>query len=639
MKNINKKFIFTSFIILGLTLIASPVFARASGSPTATTLDATNITQNSATLVAEINPDGNNTNTWFEYGTDQSLGTRVFGPALIMPASIIKNITGLNPGTTYYFRACTANAVDQGGCGETLNFKTIAIVNPILPPTVSTNSATNVSETSARLNGNWSANGAFTSTWFEYSATYSKVANGTGITTNMVAQGLDSGTMNQTITNLNPNTTYYFRAWASNSYGYDEGSILSFATDDDGSQNGSEPDVVTNNAINITEDSATLKATIDSDDGATYWFEYGTSSGNLSKETSHSSVSSGSRSVSKAISNLISEKTYYFRVVAENDNGTSYGSIKNFSTENDSNSNQNIIITTQLSSAVTQTTAQVNGLAIDPVGDSSVSVWFEYGFTPALGYTSPSESLGAISSKYFSTTFTNLAPNTIYYFRAVGKNDNGVTRGDILVLKTTAVYVVPTYPSVNPPVVQPINNPVSSSAASKFISLKIENKFENVSAGDTIEYEITFKNISAKTIKEAILKVELPAQVSFERASKGEFSGSSLILKLDILESGDEEKVVISGSVANGVNKKDVLLATATVFYPNPTTLAKENITAYVVNNVVEKNLLPAASIFGNGGFLPNTLTEWLLLTGSIFALIYFGRKFYADLKAPKAQA
>ena len=62
--------------------------------------------------------------------------------------NISNNITGLLPGTTYEFRAF-ATTVEGKVYGEIHNFATLAIV----PPTVTTSLPTEISSTSAILNG------------------------------------------------------------------------------------------------------------------------------------------------------------------------------------------------------------------------------------------------------------------------------------------------------------------------------------------------------------------------------------------------------------------------------------------------------------------------------------------------------
>src|SRR3989304_7154285 len=111
MKNINKKLIFISFIILGLLLAASPVSARdianppVIGIPQATTLGAVDIDQNSATLLGSVDPKNQKVNIFFKYGTSSSnLNLTINGPSLSTPSSIAKPVAGLMANTTYYFK-------------------------------------------------------------------------------------------------------------------------------------------------------------------------------------------------------------------------------------------------------------------------------------------------------------------------------------------------------------------------------------------------------------------------------------------------------------------------------------------------------------------------------------------------------
>ncbi|MBO4488109.1 MAG: S-layer homology domain-containing protein [Bacteroidales bacterium] len=88
--------------------------AQNTDAPVATTLDATNVTENSATLQGYINPNGLSTDYTFQYGptTDygstSSLGT-VSGSS--STTAVSKNVTGLSPNTTYHFRLIAGNSL------------------------------------------------------------------------------------------------------------------------------------------------------------------------------------------------------------------------------------------------------------------------------------------------------------------------------------------------------------------------------------------------------------------------------------------------------------------------------------------------------------------------------------------------
>ena len=133
----------------------------------------------------------------------------------------------MQAGATLHGRALAQTAV-------TLIGNTITSANPapvIIIPTVITSAASSLTTTAATLNG------AITSTGGA-NATESGFAYGTDPTLAVVIAtstlGGESGTASflQNLTGLSPSTTYYDRAYATNSAGPGFGSILSFVTSD-----------------------------------------------------------------------------------------------------------------------------------------------------------------------------------------------------------------------------------------------------------------------------------------------------------------------------------------------------------------------------------------------------------------------
>ncbi|HKQ52026.1 MAG TPA: Calx-beta domain-containing protein [Pyrinomonadaceae bacterium] len=118
--------------------------------PAVTTAAAASVTSASATLRGAVNPQGNATDAWFEWSTSQTLSTYNTTAAQAVgsgsaSASVSQGLSGLSPGTTYYFRAAAAN---DGGTtrGSILSFKTAATT-----PSLRVNNAT-VTETNTGVN-------------------------------------------------------------------------------------------------------------------------------------------------------------------------------------------------------------------------------------------------------------------------------------------------------------------------------------------------------------------------------------------------------------------------------------------------------------------------------------------------------
>jgi uncharacterized repeat protein (TIGR01451 family) len=142
--------------------------------------------------------------------------------------------------TTTYSIVCTGYSGQQASNSATVYVSGQNYYAPVYTPTypvypvqnntltVVTTDATQVLNTSAQLNSLIGSSGTSSSAnaWFEWGTTIDL-----GNITNTAAVGsLPSVIHRDTLTGLNPGTTYYFRAVAQNSYLKTTGSILSFTT-------------------------------------------------------------------------------------------------------------------------------------------------------------------------------------------------------------------------------------------------------------------------------------------------------------------------------------------------------------------------------------------------------------------------
>ncbi len=130
--------------------------------------------------------------------------------------SYVINITGLSGATTYYVRACATNSAGTA-YGNELSFPTLADL-----PSLATAMVTNVSETSATSGGNFGNDGGAAIT--EKGVCWSTSHNPT-IADNHTNDGSGLDDFVSNLTGLDPSTTYYVRAYATNSAGTGYGSV------------------------------------------------------------------------------------------------------------------------------------------------------------------------------------------------------------------------------------------------------------------------------------------------------------------------------------------------------------------------------------------------------------------------------
>lgn len=143
--------------------------------------------------------------------------------------------------------------------------------------------------------------------------------------------GAGVGSFTGLMSGLTPNTTYYARAYATNSLGTAYGAVVSFTTNDVTAV-AELPTVITSPVTNLIQNSATCGGMVTADGGAPVT-ERGvcwSTNGNPSVTGSHSSDGSGLGEFTSNIAGLTVNTTYYVRAYATNSAGTAYGETLSF---------------------------------------------------------------------------------------------------------------------------------------------------------------------------------------------------------------------------------------------------------------------------------------------------------------------
>ncbi|MHB8658801.1 MAG: hypothetical protein ACYC91_12760 [Solirubrobacteraceae bacterium] len=196
---------------------------KALPAPTAVTGSANSVTGSSATLTGTVNPDGQATEYYFEYGPSADYGYE--SPATSVGSgtksvSAASTLTGLPPSLTYHYRLV---AISAGGTalGADATFATET------PPKVATGSASNLGTASATLNGIVNPNGVPTQYYFQFgtSALY-------GLQTPPAAAGSSTASVavHSSVSALVDHTVYHYRIVAVSLGGTSYGTDRTFRT-------------------------------------------------------------------------------------------------------------------------------------------------------------------------------------------------------------------------------------------------------------------------------------------------------------------------------------------------------------------------------------------------------------------------
>ena len=393
--------------------------------PTLTTADISEVTLTTAKSGGNITSDGGGAvsargvcwSTSENPTTANSITTDGAGTGLFE-----SSMTELTAGTIYYVRAYATNVAGTA-YGNQVSFTTTALVVPVL----TTTDVTGITNTTAQSGGNITNDGGSPVT--VRGVAWSTTENPT-ITNDTTVNGSGTGGYVSQLTELTPGTTYYVRAYATNSAGTGYGSQVSFTTTAI-----VIPTLTTAAVTAVTSETATSGGNITANGGSPITARgvvWGTT-GNPTISNSSTSNGTGTGSYVSNLTGLAAGTTYYVRAYATNSAGTAYGNQISFTTA--------VIpgvptLTTTALTGITPISA-VTGGSISNNGGSAITANGVCWSTSANPTILDNITTDALGSATFVSNITGLSPGTVYYVRAYASNSAETGYGNQLILTTS----------------------------------------------------------------------------------------------------------------------------------------------------------------------------------------------------------
>jgi uncharacterized protein (TIGR02145 family) len=396
--------------------------------PTLTTATVSNINVSSLTSGGDISKSGGAevTARGVCYGTSSNpLVSGIHTSDDRGTGSFVSNVTGLSPNTLYHIRAYATNSA-----GTAYGNEQTATTTAIVTPTLTTVDVTAISPTTAVSGGNITSDGndaviARGICWATTAApttSDSKTSDGTG-----------TGGFTSNMTGLTAGTTYYVRAYATNTAGTAYGNEISFST-----VAIAVPTLTTAFITTITMTSAVSGGNITADGGGSVTARgicWGTST-SPTLANSKTTDGTGTGAFTSNLTGLSSGTIYYVRAYATNNAGTGYGNELSFTTT----SVQLPTLTTASITSINLTSA-VSGGNITADGGSPVTargICWATASSPTLANFKTTNGIGTGA---FTSNLTGLTSGTTYYVRAYATNNAGTAYGNEISFSTIAIAV------------------------------------------------------------------------------------------------------------------------------------------------------------------------------------------------------
>jgi hypothetical protein len=319
--------------------------------------------------------------------------------------SFTSYLTGLTPSRTYYVRAYATNANGTSyGNEDSFNTPAISI------PTLTTTAVTSITDTTASSGGNITSDGGASVS--ARGVCWSTSSNPT-IAGDTTYNGTGTGSFTSKLSGLTQSTTYYARAYATNSVGTAYGNQDTFIT-----ITPTIPVLITSGITSIMDTSATSGGTITNDGGARV-----TARGVCWSTSSNPTIAgnktvngNGTGTFTSTITRLSQLTAYHVRAYATNVVGTAYGADSTFVTAGPPS------VVTNTINSISYFTANVNSSVVND-GHKAVSTRGACWSTSAnpnmknAFYNVSGSGLGN-----YTVGLTGLLSNTTYHVRSFAIN-------------------------------------------------------------------------------------------------------------------------------------------------------------------------------------------------------------------------
>lgn len=412
-------------------------FTTEAGPPTVSTKAATDVTRTEAQLNGTVDPNDSETTVEFTYyptGTPDSAKTLTAAESPLTgdgDRDVSVQLSGLKHATEYTFVVSAANSFgSQSGGDKTFTTASVA-------PLADTKAATNLTTTSAQLNGVVRPRRSKTTVAFKYYPTgnpdraKSVTPDGSPLT------GTGSQSVDAKIDKLAPSTKYTYVVLAENRAGSTTGGKQTFTT------KAAPPTAVTGAASRVTETSARLNGEVNPKGSETVVeFEYYRTGHPDDAKRLASDESPlqgiGTPSVGADVTGLEPGTEYTFEVVAENSAGSDAGGAQTFTTDA-----RPPIVQTGDATSITVTSAQLNG-TVNPRGAETTA---EFEYYPegqpgeARRVVAEESPLTGRSAQSVHAPVADLKPETDYFFRVIATNSAAVREGDQATFATPPLEV------------------------------------------------------------------------------------------------------------------------------------------------------------------------------------------------------
>ena len=359
-------------------------------SPVISNVASTGISGTGATITWTTNEASD---TQIEYGASFAYGSSTtLDPSMVTSHS--QSMTGLSPGTTYYYRVKSRDAAGNLATSGNYTFRTLDTTGPV----ISNVASSGISGTGATIT--WTTNEAG-DTQIDYGTTTS-YGSSTTLNSGMVTSH------SQGLSGLTSGTTYHYRVKSRDAAGnLATSGDYTFTTSDT-----TAPVISSVASSGISDTGATITWT--TNEASDSQVDYGTTTSYGSSTTLNSSMVT---SHSQALSGLTSGTTYHYRVKSRDAAGnlTTSGDYS-FATTQAPDSSVPVI------SGVASTSITASGATIVWTTNETCDTQVEYGTTAAYGNLTPLNT-GLVTTH--TQSLGGLPANTPHHFRVRSRDKAG----------------------------------------------------------------------------------------------------------------------------------------------------------------------------------------------------------------------